>query len=196
MADFMSRVREIGRLFWRSAKETGETAAELIEQRTQIQRLSGHIRRLEKERQELLRQIGVKVYALHGQGKVRNQDVLADCQRIDAILGEISQLKKQIEQIRSAGLAKGLELPDLADETPLTEEMEPTKETKAAEEAPALQDERLKASEESLEVQESAEARKESLASAPEPAAAEEGGSPGETAKSPAARGEEPENRD
>jgi len=118
----MSRMRDLGRLFLRSAKETGESAAEMIEQRTQIQRLAGQVRRLDKERNGLIRQIGAKVYGLHGQGKVRNQDVLVDCQRIDAIIAEIAKAKHEIELVRAASLEKGVEIPVLEDEAPLTEE--------------------------------------------------------------------------
>jgi hypothetical protein len=115
-------MKDLGRLFLRSARETGETAAEMIEQKTQIQRLALQVRRLDKERGGLIRQIGAKVYGLHGQGKVRNQDVRVDCERIDAIIAEIANLKHEIERIRVASLEKGIEIPVLQDEAPLTEE--------------------------------------------------------------------------
>lgn len=124
MSDFMSRVRDLGQLFWRNARESGEAAAEALEQRAAIQRLAGQIRKLDKERGELVRQIGGKVYALHSQGKVRNQDVLVDCQRIDEIKQEIAGLQQDIEKIRAASLEKGLEIPVLSDESGLTEEAE------------------------------------------------------------------------
>lgn len=124
MSDFMSRVRDLGQLFWRNARESGEAAAEALEQRAAIQRLAGQIRKLDKERGERIRQIGGKVYALHSQGKVRNQDVLVDCQRLDEIKQEIAGLQQDIEKIRAASLEKGLEIPILSDETSLTEEAE------------------------------------------------------------------------
>jgi len=118
----MTRVRDLGKLFLRSARETGESAAEMIEQRTLIQRLALQVRRLDKERGNLLREIGAKVYGLHGQSKVRNQDVLVDCQRIDAIIVEIGRLKHEIETIRVASLEKGIEIPLMQDESALTDE--------------------------------------------------------------------------
>lgn len=124
MADMMTRMRDLGRLFLRSAKETGESAAEMLEQRARIQRLAGQVRKLDRERSSLISQIGGKVYALHGQGKVRNQDVLTDCQRIDDIVVEIGSLKHEIEKIRIASMEKGIEIPVLSDEAPLTEEAE------------------------------------------------------------------------
>lgn len=122
MSDFMSRARELGGLVLRSAKESGEAAAEALEQRAQIQRLALQVRRLDKERSSLIRQIGAKVYSLHGQSKVRNQDVLVDCQRIDQIIADIAGLQKEIEHIRAASLEQGIEVPIMSDEAPLDDE--------------------------------------------------------------------------
>lgn len=119
MSDVMTRFQELGRLFWRNAKESGEAAAEAIEQRALIQKLAMQVRKLDKERSNLVRQIGAKVYSLHGQGKVRNQDVLVDCKRIDMIIAEIAQTRKEIERIRAASLEKGIEVPVMTDEAPL-----------------------------------------------------------------------------
>lgn len=119
MGDFMSRVRELGGLFWRSAKESGEAAADALEQRAHIQRLAIQVRKLDRERAGLISQIGKKVYGLHQHAKVRNQDVLVDCKRIDQIMADIAGLQKEIESIRAASLEKGIEVPILSDETPL-----------------------------------------------------------------------------
>lgn len=122
MSDFGARMRELGGLLWRKARQGGEAAAEALEQQASIQRLVGQIRKLQRERTQLFGQIGTKVYALHGQGKVRNQDVLVDCQRLDAIGEEIARLRRQIEDIRTASLAQGVSLPQIADDTALTAE--------------------------------------------------------------------------
>jgi len=132
MSDFVTRVRELGGLFWRGAREKGEAAAEAFDQRTQIQRLALQIRKLDRERTGLIRQIGAKVYGLHGQGKVRNQDVLTDCKRIDEIITGIFDLRKEIEKIRAASLEKGIEVPILSDEAPLDEEEAPATAASAA----------------------------------------------------------------
>lgn len=124
MSDIVTRMKELGNLFWRNAKESGEAAADAIEQRAAVQRLALQIRKLDKERSALIRTIGAKVYSLHGAGKVRNQDVLVDCVRIDAILADISVLQKQIERIRLASLEKGIEVPIMSDEAALTDEEE------------------------------------------------------------------------
>jgi hypothetical protein len=117
-------MRELGSLVWRTTRETGEAAAEAIEHRATMQRLALQVRKLDKERSGLIRQIGSKVYALHGQNKVRNQDVLGDCVRIDAILAEITALQKEMERLRQASLEQGIEVPIMSDETPLTDEEE------------------------------------------------------------------------
>lgn len=127
MSEFMKRVRELGSLFMRTAKEGGEAAAEAIEQRAAIQRLAGNIRRLDRERNDLIRQIGSKVYKLHGKNKVRNDDVLVDCVRIDAIVDEIGQVQHQIEQIKLEMLTKdqNLVLEDIGELT-IDDTEEPT----------------------------------------------------------------------
>lgn len=122
MSDIVTRVRELGGLFWRNAKESGEAAAEAIEQRAQIQRLALQVRKLDRERSALIGTIGGKVYSLHGQGKVRNQDVLTDCKRIDDIIVDIAATQREIEKIRAASLEKGIEVPILSDEAPLDDD--------------------------------------------------------------------------
>ena len=122
MSDFMSRASELGGLLWRRARRGGEAAAEAFEQQASIQRLVGQVRKLDRERRSLFTEMGAKVYALHSQGKVRNQDVLEDCRRVDDIGAEMSRLRQQMEDIRAASLAQGLKVPELADVSALTEE--------------------------------------------------------------------------
>ncbi len=122
MSDFTDRLREFYRLFAHKAREGREAATEAIEQRAAIQRFAGRIKQLDRERADLMRQIGTKVYSLHTRSKVRNQDILGDCTRVDAILAEITGLKKDIEQIRLSSLDKELDIPALADDSELTVE--------------------------------------------------------------------------
>ena len=123
MSDFMDRARELGNLVWRKAKQGGEAAAEALEQQAAIQRLAAQARKLDRERKTTYAEIGMKVYALHSQGKVRNQDVLGDCRRLDDIAVEVARLKQQIEDIRTASLARGIKLPELGDVSALTEDV-------------------------------------------------------------------------
>ncbi len=138
MSDFGARMRELGGLLWRKARQGGEAAAEALEQQASIQRLVGQIRKLQRERAQLFSQIGTKVYALHGQSKVRNQDVLVDCERLDAIGQEIDRLRRQIEDIRTASLAQGVQLPEISDDTALTAEGSATGDVTPAAVAPVV----------------------------------------------------------
>jgi hypothetical protein len=122
VSDFMSRASELGGLLWRRARRGGEAAAEAFEQQASIQRLVGQVRKLDRERRSVFAEMGAKVYALHSQGKVRNQDVLVDCRRVDDIGAEMSRLRQQMEDIRAASLAQGIKVPELADVSALTEE--------------------------------------------------------------------------
>jgi len=122
VSDFMSRASELGGLLWRRARRGGEAAAEAFEQQASIQRLVGQVRKLDRERRSLFTEMGAKVYALHGQGKVRNRDVLEDCRRVDDIGAEMTRLRQQMEDIRAASLAQGIKVPELADVSALTEE--------------------------------------------------------------------------
>jgi hypothetical protein len=122
VSDFATRARELGQLLWRKARQGGEAAAEALEQQASLQRLAGQARKLDRDRRLLFGQMGAKVYALHGQGKIRNQDVLEDCRRVDEIAAEIQALRQQMQDIRAASLAQGVKLPELDDETALTDE--------------------------------------------------------------------------
>ncbi len=130
--------RFLARVFTRG-KHGVETLAESLDRQAAIQRLSGQIRALNRERQELVKTIGKKVYTLHLRGKVRNRDVLADCKRLDEARDEIQNLQDQMEQIRRQALREPEEAA-LADETELTEEEAP--EAEAAEEEQAAEPEK------------------------------------------------------
>lgn len=124
VSDFVTRARELGGLMWRKARQGGEAAAEALEQQAAIQRLAGQVRKLDRDRRGLYSDIGTKVYALHRQGKVRNQDVLADCDRLDEVLADIAKLRLEIDEVRTANLAKGVRIAELEDVSALTEEPE------------------------------------------------------------------------
>lgn len=124
MSSFADRTRDLGRLLWRKAKQGGETAADMLEQQAHIQRLAGQVRKAERDRKALFAQIGMKVYALHSQGKVRNHDVLSLCHELDTLAAEVARLKQQIEDLRTASLAQGQKIPELEDLSALTAEGE------------------------------------------------------------------------
>lgn len=114
--------RRVGQYLRRGSEAAGSW---LDEQAAITQRIRA-IRRLRAEQQTLLTTIGGKVYALHRRGKVRNRDVLVDCERIDEILAHIGRLKSEIEEIRRQSTRPEIQLMDVSDEQLLTEADEGT----------------------------------------------------------------------
>ncbi len=127
--------RRVGQYLRRGSEVAGSW---LDEQASITQRVRA-IRHLRGEQQALLATIGGKVYALHRRGKVRNRDVLVECERIDEILAHIGRLRNEIEEIRRQSTRPEIQLMDVSDEQLLTgpeEEMEPEEEVEAAEPTP------------------------------------------------------------
>jgi hypothetical protein len=98
-----------------------EAAGEWLDEQAAITQRAQAIRRLRAEHQRLLLTIGGKVYTLHTRGKVRNRDVLEDCQRVDEILAHIERLRREIEEIKRRSVRAEVRLPEVKDEQPLVE---------------------------------------------------------------------------
>jgi len=98
--------------------------AEGLRRQGATQKLAARIRGVNRERSQLIRSIGKKVYSLHTRGQVSNQDVLSDCLRIDETAQEIEGLRDQIEDLRRRAAAGEELVVDIEDEGPLTEEVE------------------------------------------------------------------------
>ncbi|MCD6352397.1 MAG: hypothetical protein J7M26_09785 [Armatimonadetes bacterium] len=96
-----------------------EVAGSWIDEQAAINQRVRAIRRLRAQQQTSLTTIGAKVYALHRKGKVRNKDVLAECEHIDEILAHIARLKKEIEEIRLHSSRPEVQLMEVEDEEPL-----------------------------------------------------------------------------
>lgn len=120
-----------------------EVAGEWIDDQTAITQRLRTLRKLRGDQQQALRLIGAKVYTLHTLGKVRNKDVLVDCQHIDEILARIERLKHEIEEIKRRSTKPEVKLIQIDDEEPLTEAMsvdeEAPEEPAPAEEAPSVE---------------------------------------------------------
>ncbi|MBC7288613.1 MAG: hypothetical protein H5T86_11355 [Armatimonadetes bacterium] len=114
MREFFSRVGEYLRI---GSKRAGEW----IDEQAAINQRVRAIRRLRAEQRKMLEIIGSKVYTLHTRGKVRNRDVLQDCQRVDEILGHIERLRREIEEIKSKSRYPQVKLMDVQDDEPLVE---------------------------------------------------------------------------
>ncbi len=121
MDDFIRKLQKNMEQIGQRGVQVGGKALQLIDQRAAIFRLESRIRGAARQRRDLLMQIGKKVYALHKAGKVRNKDVLADCQAIDQLNEQIADLQAQVEALKRPD--KNLQV-ELEDEETLTEEDE------------------------------------------------------------------------
>jgi len=122
MSDFWQQVRQSFGPVIRGSKYSMEVMAEGLRRQGAMQKLAARIRILNRERGQLVRTVGKKVYSLHTRGQVRNQDVLSDCLRIDETAQEIEGLRDQIEDLRRQAAAGEELVVDIEDETPLTED--------------------------------------------------------------------------
>ncbi len=122
MSNLWQQARQtLGRVF-QGSKRSVEVIAAGIDRQATIQKLTGQIRALERERSQLVITIGKKVYSLHTRGKVRNRDVLRDCVRIDEAGQQIEQCQQQIEQIRRQAVPSEELVVEIEDEEPVTDE--------------------------------------------------------------------------
>jgi hypothetical protein len=115
-------------------RRSSEVAGEWIDEQATITQRIRAIRKLRGDQQHALQTIGAKVYTLHTLARVRNKDVLADCQRIDELLARIERLKQEIEEIKRRSTKPEIKLIQIEDDQPLTEPGE--------EEAPAADPEK------------------------------------------------------
>lgn len=121
MSDWRQRMSEGFRRAVAWIRRGSEAAGEWIDEKAAITSRLRTIRRLRADQQRLLSTIGAKVYTLHTRGKVRNRDVLADCQQIDDILARIERLRKEIEEIKRRSTRPEIQLMAVEDEEPLVE---------------------------------------------------------------------------
>ena len=114
-----------------------ETLAESFDRQASIHGLVTQVRSLKRQRDEALLGIGKKVYTLYVRGKVRNRDVLGDCEKIDALRAEILKLQAEINEIRAGANAEPGDEKLSDDSAPLEDEDEATPEAPAAPAEPA-----------------------------------------------------------
>jgi chromosome segregation ATPase len=122
MAEFKKTLAEMGRQVARWAKTGGSSAAEWWDEKSAIQKRAAQMRKLNRQRQATVAGIGAKVYALHRRGKVRNRDLLADCQKIDEVDAEMERLKGEIEEIKRRKQQAAAEPAELEDDAPVVDE--------------------------------------------------------------------------
>jgi len=126
MADQLSKAKKLAGETW-----SGLTAA--VSTQWQIRGLQKQIAEVVGERDRLMMEIGHKVYALYGRGKVKNADLLELCQQIEEASRNVDSLNQRIRELSEPRPEGALEEADLEDETPLEEAEEPAAEEPAAE---------------------------------------------------------------
>lgn len=113
MSDLNDKMKSVNRRVSRWARHTGEIFSQWWEDVSALQDRRNEIHRLARERQQLLVDMGAKVYTLHRKGKVQNRDLLVDCERIDGIAEEIKRLELEIAEIKRAqGGGREVEIED------------------------------------------------------------------------------------
>lgn len=124
MSDLSKKIRLMNQQVSRWARRTGNVVSQWWETLNTLQQKRAEIRRLARERQQLLIDMGNKVYTLHRKGKVQNRDLRSDCERIDQISADIARLEQEIEELKRAREeAQPREIP-VEDETPVVADEE------------------------------------------------------------------------
>lgn len=124
MSNFWQQVKQSLSPLVRGSKHLVGGVAGSLRQQATMQKLAIRIRALKRERSEIVKTIGKKVYFLYTQGNVRNRDVLSDCQRLDEAGQEIETLRQQMEEVRSQAAAGEQLVVEIEEQTPLTKEAE------------------------------------------------------------------------
>lgn len=127
MADRFSKAKEFATTKWAGVSET-------LSVQRQIRGLRGEITDSVKARDRLMAEMGQKVYALYGRGKVRNADLLGICERVDEINQSIDALNRQIQELARPQPQGEVEDVELGDESAVAEEEGEPAEPKEGEE--------------------------------------------------------------
>jgi len=175
MSDFSEKVKSANRGVSRWARRTGSVVTQWWEEVNTVQERRSRMRRLARERRQLLTDMGSKVYTLHRKGKVQNRDLLADCGKIDQIGEDIERLEEEIAEIKRARAAAPREV-EVEDEAPIVADEDADVSAGEVEEAPAEEPEEAPAEEPEEDAAEEPEedAAKEPEEDAPTPAEAED----------------------
>jgi cell division protein FtsB len=99
-SDERNQATGLGGGVWDALKRGGDSLAQAARRLAQVQRLQSQMQRLRARRRDTLQAIGEQVYALHGRGRVRNRDVLQNCEALDQIACQLADLHRQVEELR------------------------------------------------------------------------------------------------
>ncbi len=122
MSDLNRVLNQLSRNFSDWVREGSGNASEWWDHKSAIQKKLSRIRQLMRQRQETTVGIGAKVYSLHRKGKVRNTDLLADCEKVDDIAEQIEMVKREIEELRDRDSGVKPDEPEMTDESPVVDE--------------------------------------------------------------------------
>ncbi|MBM3475453.1 MAG: hypothetical protein FJX75_19485 [Armatimonadetes bacterium] len=117
MSDTLSKAKEY-------AGEKWEDLTTSLSTHRAVRGLQKQITKLVGERDRVMIEIGRKVHALYGRGKVRNADILPLCGRIDEIGKRIDALNAQVRDLSQPKPTGVLTEAKLADESELDEAAE------------------------------------------------------------------------
>jgi len=119
MSDHLSKAKEF-------ASEKLGDLSEALSTHQKSRGLQKQIAELVDERDGVMTEIGRKVYALFGRGKVRNADILPLCERIGEIGKRIDALNAQVRELAQPKPKGVLAETALTDDSELAEESEAT----------------------------------------------------------------------
>jgi hypothetical protein len=125
MSDKLSKAKQV-------AGDTWSGLASAVSTQWQIRKLQKEIAEFVEERDRLMMEIGHKVYALHGRGKVKNADLLELCRRIEGLGSSVDALNERIRNLSEPAPKGELEETEVEDETSLEEAEEPAEEPSTA----------------------------------------------------------------
>jgi hypothetical protein len=98
-------IQAIGRLFawlWRTIVTLFSALGRWLSRRSRLSATRRQQRAKERERREVFEHIGKMVYVLYKRSLVRNHDLLAECEKVRELDGEIDQLMERADRIRTA----------------------------------------------------------------------------------------------
>ncbi len=121
MSDKLSKAKQV-------AGDTWSGLASAVSTQWQIRKLQKEIAEFVEERDRLMMEIGHKVYALHGRGKVKNADLLELCRRIEGIGSSVDVLNQRIRDLAEPAPKGELGETEVEDEALLEEAEEPAEE--------------------------------------------------------------------
>lgn len=124
MSGINEQFKSAGKNLSRLLTKTTEVLNERWEELTAIQERRREIYELSRERQKLMAEMGAKVYSLHRRGRVQNQDLLSDCERIDGIGTDIERMEHEIEELKRAKSQAEVVTVEVEDDTPVVDDDE------------------------------------------------------------------------